>query len=288
MDQPESSSDCCLCSFKSSNADEMELHIWTDHSEIFKPVTSLVVTTEEDDSDKDVKFDISGKQDAVKVRQEEPSCSTSARPPTPNLNENLLPIKRFECVKCDAIFWSKPDLVSHYKSDHLHGRVICEICYQVFDSNTSYAKHKVEAHPKQQQQQQQAVRSRRSRSFQLTQCEDCGKEFNRKDCLLRHKKTVHTGDKIACKICGKMVGKISLLRHIQFVHEGRKRDDTEQDCTICNKPIKRIRFACHMREVHGGEKKKRSTICRICHIDLGNKHKLQKHYKEHREQSETV
>ena len=246
MDQPESSSDCCLCSFKSSNADEMELHIWTDHSEIFKPVTSLVVTTEEDDSDKDVKFDISGKQDAVKVRQEEPSCSTR--------------------------------------------RVICEICYQVFDSNTSYAKHKVEAHPKQQQQQQQqqAVRSRRSRSFQLTQCEDCGKEFNRKDCLLRHKKTVHTGDKIACKICGKMVGKISLLRHIQFVHEGRKRDDTEQDCTICNKPIKRIRFACHMREVHGGEKKKRSTICRICHIDLGNKHKLQKHYKEHREQSETV
>ena len=94
MDQPESSSDCCLCSFKSSNADEMELHIWTDHSDIFTPVTSLVTEDKDDDGEKDTKLE-TGEHNSVKVKNEEPSCSTST-PPAPNLYKNLHPIKKIE------------------------------------------------------------------------------------------------------------------------------------------------------------------------------------------------
>ena len=101
----------------------------------------------------------------------------------------------------------------------------------------------------------------------IHQCIDCTKIFQTPSKLLRHKKSVHEGQKpFECDICSKNFSATEHLKiHIKTVHDGEK----NYVCSICHKKYGHASSLNeHHKIIHEGEKKYRSNnfICQICNL----------------------
>uniref|UniRef100_A0A1B0D8Y7 C2H2-type domain-containing protein n=1 Tax=Phlebotomus papatasi TaxID=29031 RepID=A0A1B0D8Y7_PHLPP len=106
-------------------------------------------------------------------------------------------------------------------------------------------------------------------------CQDCGKDFVRKDALRIHRMT-HTGEKpFECQICSKFFRtKAQMKAHIT-THTG----DRNFSCKYCDKSYSQIGgLSYHVRTTHAGEK---PFQCPTCSKSFSLKHLLQAHIRIH-------
>ena len=100
------------------------------------------------------------------------------------------------------------------------------------------------------------------------QCDQCNKQYSRKDNLKQHIDTVHEGKKsvFACDHCNKQYSqKGHLNQHIASVHDGKK-----FDCDQCNKQFYyKTHLNRHIASVHDG-KKSECDQCNKQFLDKGN------------------
>jgi uncharacterized Zn-finger protein len=108
--------------------------------------------------------------------------------------------------------------------------------------------------------------------LQLFSCPDCDKMFRDKQCLKNHEQTIHMNVRETCHICGKVVTKSSLVRHIKIVH-----DKIRYKCTHCKKSYAgRADLKSHVRSVHQGIK----SPCRFCHMEFQRASDKNRHEKK--------
>ena len=104
------------------------------------------------------------------------------------------------------------------------------------------------------------------------QCDQCNKQYSRRDNLKQHIDTVHEGKKsvFACDHCNKQYSqKGHLNQHIASVHDGKK-----FDCDHCNKQFYyKTHLNRHIASVHDGKK----SECDQCNKQFLNKGNLKRH-----------
>ena len=83
----------------------------------------------------------------------------------------------------------------------------------------------------------------------LHECDVCHKKISTKGDLLRHKNSVHEGQKFKCSLCDAMYGlKSNLNRHIKRTHDGKKES---LKCTLCGITfLNYYRKVKHFKSVH--------------------------------------
>ena len=116
-------------------------------------------------------------------------------------------------------------------------------------------------------------------------CEQCGHKFVSDWGYRKHVKK-HSDPKIPCHLCGQMLSdKSSMRKHIEFIHEGKKRYtkeemDIEVMCQICSKVFKGkmapSTLQRHIKYVHMGGKHKVHN-CEICGKGYQGKANLRQH-----------
>ncbi|EDO35502.1 predicted protein, partial [Nematostella vectensis] len=132
-----------------------------------------------------------------------------------------LSISFYLCEECEKEFPRKDNLVRHVKTVHRKKKLLLS-----YDHAGS--KKQVPIAP-----------THGKRLRKVFQCVECGKEFPRKDSLVRHVKTVHRKEKLStllqrykCKECRQCFHRYDYLqRHIKVVH----RRDRPFSCEHCDK-----------------------------------------------------
>lgn len=105
-------------------------------------------------------------------------------------------------------------------------------------------------------------------------CEKCGSSFTHKTHFNFHMRK-HAGliRKSPCTICGKIIPRHLLIRHMQC-HTGERK----HVCEVCNKAFLRpFNLKVHMK-THTGEK---PFSCEVCPKKFSQKHVLFAHMKTH-------
>ncbi|KAG8175337.1 hypothetical protein JTE90_015550 [Oedothorax gibbosus] len=104
----------------------------------------------------------------------------------------------------------------------------------------------------------------------LHSCEVCGKEFNKRFNLTRHRR-IHREEKFECEECHiKFVNEDKLSRHMS-THTGKKLFS----CEVSNEKFNQ---KSHLPKLEGLHE------CEICHMKFPNKHKLSEHLHVHTEE----
>ena len=75
-------------------------------------------------------------------------------------------------------------------------------------------------------------------------------------------------EKIACSMCGEMVGHSFMPRHIQFKHTASI--DRQWKCTICGKGFAKNQILKDHMNIHTGEKPYMCKFCGIAFASHGN------------------
>ena len=154
------------------------------------------------------------------------------------------------------------------QSPGCHNEVfVCEFCNKIFLYSYSLKRHLGARHGKDQKQ---------------FSCDVCHKQFNRKDVLNTHKKTIHDGNReprrsFPCQFCKKsFVHEESWRRHHQL-----HIDKQEYPCEHCGKKFKNKHYLNDHKKSHITGKKR--FQCHTCHQKFDHSSHLNNHMKRHAE-----
>ena len=156
------------------------------------------------------------------------------------VHENQRPIK---CEKCPATFSVKSSYTRHFRNCHTENRKHeCDICGQTFKEAHHLKTHKMAKH---------------SENRERFSCNQCQKDFAKKQTLTTHIKIVHENIKVRCELCGKrFTTNGSLKEHTTHVHS-----KVEHPCDKCDKTfVFRKSLIQHDRTVH----QKKRVECDLC------------------------
>ena len=192
--------------------------------------------------------------------------------------------EREHCSYCSKSFSQKSALDLHLDKEHPEksGRpmtFICKVlgCEDSFSNQKNLERHTRMRHEKKKKKPKVAKQCpicagsfkhmnqhiyRVHEEFQPLSCPQCGKKLKDKKTLKIHVQTIHMNarETVPCNICGKVVSKKVLPRHIKMVH-----DQIRHECTQCEKSYAvRVDLNSHVRSVHLGIK----SPCRFCHMEF--------------------
>ncbi|XP_077482210.1 uncharacterized protein LOC144092919 [Stigmatopora argus] len=196
----------------------------------------------------------------------------------------------FQCPHCKKRFRSYSDLVEHQKKHTKAYPFLCWECGKKFRHGITLTRHVERVHQAGDLQSEKALPS--------FNCNQCGKSFTSRRCLLKHDNFHHKGMRFPCEHCGKgFFGKDALVRHT-LIHTGErpfKCDDCDKSfrssaelkihrryhtgerpfkCGICEKGFVQSCFlTLHMR-THTGE---RPYVCAVCNKAFSSLHGLKRH-----------
>ena len=176
---------------------------------------------------------------------------------------------KWQCMYCEKSYPQRQALKRHKYTKHEdeindqykdEGTTFpCKVCQKVFFTAEVLKDHLQVHHQVRTiiENKNEYSKSVLWKSDETFECDECGKIFNLKPNLSRHKVAVH-GSYI-CNICGKPSSNSgNLKKHIQAVHE----ESTKATCTICGKLFRDntvLRF--HIRAIHEGKKDHLCTEC---------------------------
>ncbi|XP_055712363.1 zinc finger protein OZF-like isoform X2 [Phlebotomus papatasi] len=199
--------------------------------------------------------------------------------------------KRYKCDICSEQFIFAPSRYRHRLIYHSDQSYACDMCGKSFKTKMYLNKHK-KTHSETREPQMRKhlcdICGYRAKDkthhvehmnwhagIKPYKCQDCGKDFVRKDALRIHRMT-HTGEKpFECQICSKSFRtKAQMKAHIT-THTG----DRNFSCKYCDKSYSQIGgLSYHVRTTHAGEK---PFQCPTCSKSFSLKHLLQAHIRIH-------
>ena len=200
----------------------------------------------------------------------------------------------WKCEICDETIKSKEHLLDHQDKVHGHLKQNCEICNEVFLSIKSLSVHIAQKHcPKDPEKGYVCLYcnlvTKKSASKlgyhimnkhfnqPLYQCNQCGKGFDEKNCLVSHIKHNHTTEKLfQCDKCAKNFKTVGLLNsHVKGMHE----EQENATCKECNKVFKNSKsLRDHFRNMHSGADRIRTKyVCDDCGKSFLQKNNFQNH-----------
>ena len=164
--------------------------------------------------------------------------------------------------------------------------VKCHECTLTFKFMKSFKKHEEKFHPDNFSLRQM---HRESINNQLV-CGECGRKFSKKSTLKVHTDAVHKGIKYPCSLCDvKISHQKDLIRHIQSVHENKKRVNKCKQCDFKTsnwKTMKKHRSKIHndatttyLMKLLDQPKKHRNIECSRCGKHYFSNSNLNKHKK---------
>ena len=258
---------CCLCDFLSQGPDDLEAHIWQDHSQIFKTTPE----PEFHDGDRLKAEDQWSSELGASIKTEIDSSGSLELEPEEDMEETLANMKvetsfedfvgtehvceitkktvrkriRQHMIKYHV---GPPKVRIPHKPASVHP---CKVCGVVLASRT-LAKHLQEVHNINQQTsrklrkcsvcglifrnfyQLQDHRSKEHKIGSTWSCEICSKRFHRHDTFQAHQKISHKADlKLPCYLCEDIFrGKEVLQRHLKEAHNDEKWPE-DLSCEVC-------------------------------------------------------
>ncbi|XP_044727339.1 zinc finger protein OZF-like [Chrysoperla carnea] len=172
-------------------------------------------------------------------------------------------VKALKCNQCKLKFYHPLHLKEHQELTHNKLNHTCNKCGIVCLNIYKLKNHEC-----------------KSNSSKLLQCPRCDKSFDDKRELKYHNKEVHkhVEMKVTCYICGKLVLKASIIKHMKNIH--KKRDKIT--CDKCSKTfISQKTLAAHIKVVHEKEQPARNHLCNICGYATTAPSQLRKHLMVH-------
>jgi len=116
------------------------------------------------------------------------------------------------CDICNKGFDRKDYLMWHKKIHEADAENRCRICSLVFVNREELKEHKSEVHRKPRIKSEKTEEEREAEK--IFSCDVCGKGFDRRNKVLKHKKIQHEEDANKCKLCGDTFeNKLMLLIH---------------------------------------------------------------------------
>ena len=172
-------------------------------------------------------------------------------------------------------------LVDQYEIEPIefynNGNEMCQFCGIEFGNKTVLKIHTSTVHPKEEKHMKDKIRLNKHQSIPKStkhNCDLCIFQSANKRSLERHIETIHDGKKRhQCSLCDASYNNKSLLDgHVQVVHEGKK-----FECTLCNKGKynQKRNLNLHIRTVHEGMGKKHP--CTICSYRFSSSASLRRH-----------
>ena len=111
-------------------------------------------------------------------------------------------VRSYECLHCDKVYTQEGTLKKHIKVNHQEGvqRPKCDKCQKIFKDKDNLSRHVKRIHYKV--------------DFRKWKCDLCDKYFGQQGALFTHNK-IHSGIKHPCTQCGKQfTRKDVLLKHL--------------------------------------------------------------------------
>ncbi|XP_059609565.1 oocyte zinc finger protein XlCOF6-like [Phlebotomus argentipes] len=193
---------------------------------------------------------------------------------------------RYSCEICNKKFIFAPSRYRHRLIYHSKKSFDCEICGKPFKTQMYLNKHKKRhSGTREQQIRRHLCHLCGYRSKDKThhvehmnwhagikpfKCDECGKDFVRKDALRTHRKT-HTDEKhCICQICSKAFRTNAQMKTHLTTHTG----DKNFKCKYCSKSYSQIGGLTYHMRTHTGEK---PFECPTCSKTFSLKHLLQRH-----------
>ncbi|CRK95902.1 CLUMA_CG009348, isoform A [Clunio marinus] len=164
--------------------------------------------------------------------------------------------KDFHCQICGNSYFRKNGLERHILIKHERLKhLTCSICESSFYLKKSLRFHILKNHER----------------SELITCSLCGKTFKSEEGLRNHKLNLH---RLPCNVCGKMISKENLKRHLNTIHLNIK----PYQCDICGKKFSsKSEIAHHMIKHIGLEHRTRDYQCDLCEASFFDKSGLQTH-----------
>lgn len=199
-----------------------------------------------------------------------PQCGITTHCLKDHIKKQHMNIKRFFCDNCEYKSYSRGAIKTHM-AKHSRSEFHCDMCAgKSFARKNTLISHMNNFH---------------CNEGPLTCC-FCQKKCKNKTALWQHRK-IHSdlikNVKQKCEICKKEILIIYMKKHIQKIHETKKKDDEKQLCLVCGKIFSKKNFWFHER-YH----KERNFVCKFtgCTKKFITENHLVEHSKTHINQRE--
>ncbi|XP_033733392.1 zinc finger Y-chromosomal protein 1-like isoform X2 [Pecten maximus] len=198
------------------------------------------------------------------------------------------------CVDCGVTF-SRPLLLFHHRVDnHIEKFYTCEFCAEQFYTHRSLQVHLAKKHdqkpykcPKTKCLEYFSCRADKKKHVIVAhpelaaQCEKCGEFFFGQDRLQCHikgtkcrEKSSTEGNKIPCEVCGKIVLRAGMKKHMETVHLKIH----SHKCEVCSFTTNSTQSIKHHRMRHTGV---HPFKCQLCDFSCVQDYQLKSHMRTH-------
>lgn len=191
-----------------------------------------------------------------------------------NHHPELAARTKYRCDNCDLTFRSSTELKKHQATEHEDKQYHCLHCSVYFRHLSEFEKHAAHMHTDVWSKNLTSSMYRCSYS-----CADCGRLFDRRNNLKRHR-IVHSEEyTFSCNVCSKQFKAAQNLKAHLELHVAVQTGEM-YPCDICEKSFTMRRgLARHIRNVHTEENK--CVFCDICDGAYSSKKKLAEHMISH-------
>ena len=296
---------CCLCSAQTWTITDMENHILTDHSDIFRTVSDSPDGTRTEESPPqriEIKEEIKTESDQYKTSKEFKSeigqkyglvildgklCSKCSFIATDlSLLNNHVIEKHWKSVEGEEKLQDSTFSLKHrFEQTCQEKRNKCLGCYKSFRSQSHLKRHQETVHIRKAVPCTECAESFPSLYYhdrhyeevhgeKRFRCPKCKKSFGSNSHVKRHLKKVHSANGVEtgnCPTCIKLFLKSNnLKRHVKMMHHPKS---TALPCQLCDKSFFDL-YSCHRhcKEAHGRKK----FICPTCESCFRSTH-LKRH-----------
>ncbi|CAG4954994.1 unnamed protein product [Colias eurytheme] len=273
---------CNFCNQQFRSKDDLDTHIVASHKDL-KLVNCLmckkIYLKREDFEKHNCQFNKD--DDKAEGTAEDSDVNRNALSGEVVLQEVISQIPETECVSdictcecCGCVCAGQEQLARHTDDEHPELSPRCQLCYKVFASLKSAARHR-------------ATCKQRERTFS---CETCGARFAHEVSLNKHILRSHRGQTVSvrfgerprsyrCETCAtKFCRKDLLARHVKI----HKPSEKVFECDTCKKKFhRRSNLRTHMRVHEPGGGSTSACLCLYCGRGFSNSSNLIVHMRRH-------